>query len=351
VTFTPNVPGALNGVISIYDTFTNSPQVVPLTGTGLGSVSAAPEQLSLSGQVGNTSSPGTVTVANNTAAAISLTYSASAAFGAAPGSSNGCSSTVPANSNCTIAVTFTPEQPGTIYGSLAISGAFPMQVVDLTGTATGGTGATLTFSPAKLSFKTPQPVGTTSAPVTVTVTNKGTSVVAISGLSGSTGFTASPSGTKPCSGSLSPTAKCTFQVTFTPPVTGPTNGSISVSNSGTINPLLYDVSGTGVSLVSFSPASLTFVAQSVGTTSPPKTVTLSNNQSVALNIAAITPSGDYAAISGGSSPCGASVPANSSCTFLVTFTPTKTGAIKGVVTVTDDAATSPQIVGLAGKGQ
>jgi Abnormal spindle-like microcephaly-assoc'd, ASPM-SPD-2-Hydin len=223
--------------------------------------------------------------------------------------------------------------------------------VDLTGTATGGTAPTLSFSPAKLSFKTPQLVGTASAPLTVIMTNKGTSAVTISGLSGSTGFTATPSGTKPCSGSIAPGAKCTFQVAFTPQATGVTIGTISVANSGAINPLLYDVSGTGVNVVSFSPASLTFLAQTVGTTSAPKTVTLFNNQSVALNIASIVASGDYSAVPGGTNPCGTAVAANSSCTFVVSFSPTKTGTIKGVVTITDDAPTSPQVFPLTGKGQ
>lgn len=317
----------------------------------MASISAAPAKLSLSSPVGSTSAPGTVTVTNSNAADVSLSYSASTTFSAAPGSPNGCGSTVPANSNCEIAVTFTPEQPGTIYGSLVVTGAFPTQVVDLTGTATGGTGSTLTFSPAKLIFKTPQAIGTTSAPLTVTMTNKGTSAVDISALSGSLAFTATPSGTKPCSGSLAAKAKCTFQVTFTPQVTGLTEGSISVANSGPINPLLYDVSGTGVNVVSFSPVSLTFSAQTVGTTSAPKTVTLFNNQSVSLNVASIMASGDYSAVPGGTNPCGSAVAANSSCTFVVSFSPTKTGTIKGVVTVTDDAPTNPQIFALTGKGQ
>ena len=43
--------------------------------------------------------------------------------------------------------------------------------------------------------------------------------------------------------------------------------------------------------------------------------------------------------------------ANGQCTFGVTFTPSQTGSIKGGVTVTDSAVTSPQVVNLAGTGQ
>ena len=138
LTFSPSVPGTLNGFLSVYDSFSNSPQLVPLTGIGLGTVSVSPGILSLSANVGNTSTPATVTVGNNTAADVSLSYSASTTFSAALGSPNGCGSTVPANGNCEIAVTFIPEQTGTIYGSLVVTGTFSTQVVDLTGTATGG---------------------------------------------------------------------------------------------------------------------------------------------------------------------------------------------------------------------
>ena len=103
--------------------------------------------------------------------------------------------------------------------------------------------------------------------------------------------------------------------------------------------------------VSFSPESLTFSAQTVGTTSAPKTVTLFNNQSVALNITSIAASADYSAAPGGTKPCASAVAANSSCTFVVRFSPTKIGTIKGSVTVTDDAPTSPQAVALTGRGQ
>jgi hypothetical protein len=103
--------------------------------------------------------------------------------------------------------------------------------------------------------------------------------------------------------------------------------------------------------VSFSPASLTFPAQTVGTTSAAKTVTLFNNQSVTLNIASIVASANYSAVPGGTKPCGSAVAANSSCTFIVRFSPTKIGTIKGTVTVTDDAPTSPQTVALTGKGK
>jgi hypothetical protein len=66
------------------------------------------------------------------------------------------------------------------------------------------------------------------------------------------------------------------------------------------------------------------------------------------------PSGEYSV----TSACGTTVAAASgqtpgSCTFEVTFTPANTGALKGAVTVTHNAAgnNSPQVVSLSGTGQ
>jgi len=131
-----------------------------LTGTGLSGVSVSPNKLSLSSALGNTSTPGTVNVTNNTGSDVTLTYMTSAAFAAGPGATNGCGSSLASSTTCAIAVTFTPGQPGSIYGSLIFTGAVDTQVVNLIGTVTGGISPTLSFSPTELTFAVPQLVGT-----------------------------------------------------------------------------------------------------------------------------------------------------------------------------------------------
>ncbi len=352
VTFTPTIAGAVSGAISLYDDASGSPQVAPLSGTGIGAVAVAPASLSFGTvSVGTTTAAKTVTVTNNSAASVSLSFTASGDYAAAPGASNGCAATLAVKASCTITVTFSPQQSGTINGSLAVSGSgFATQMVALTGSGSGGPTATLSFSPATASI-TNQVIGTTSAPKVVTITNKGTSAVTISSLTASAGFTAAGSGATPCSGTLAAKAKCTFSVTFTPSVTGSIKGSVTIANNSTVNSMLYPLSGTGVLPVSFSPASLTFAVQAVGTTSASKTVTLTNNQTVLLNLTSITVSGDYAATPSGTTPCGASVAPKGKCTFQVTFAPTIAGTIKGAVDIVHDAPGSPQVVGLTGTGQ
>lgn len=102
--------------------------------------------------------------------------------------------------------------------------------------------------------------------------------------------------------------------------------------------------------VSVSPASLTFASQSVGTTSAPQAVTLTNDSSVTLNISSVgftgSNSGDFAQTNN----CGSSVLSGAACTINVTFTPSAAGSRTATLTITDDAGNSPQTVSVSGTG-
>ncbi len=100
--------------------------------------------------------------------------------------------------------------------------------------------------------------------------------------------------------------------------------------------------------MTFSPTSLTFVSQPDGTTSASQKITLTNAGTSSLSISAVSASGDYSETD---TCAGKSVAANGTCTINVSFAPTTTGTIKGTITVTDAAATSPQEVALTGTGE
>jgi len=68
-----------------------------------------------------------------------------------------------------------------------------------------------------------------------------------------------------------------------------------------------------------------------------------------LNISSVAASGDFAVKTVAKS-CGATVAAGKSCSIDVTFTPTQLGARTGTLTITDNAANSPQTVALSGTG-
>jgi hypothetical protein len=105
------------------------------------------------------------------------------------------------------------------------------------------------------------------------------------------------------------------------------------------------------SSISVSPSSLAFGSQSVGTTSTPKAVTLTNNEAVAVTINAITITGRNATdFAMSSSTCGA-LGSGLTCTISVTFTPTAKAKRTGTLTISDTPdAKSPHAVGLSGKG-
>lgn len=99
-------------------------------------------------------------------------------------------------------------------------------------------------------------------------------------------------------------------------------------------------------VVTLSAHSLTFAKQVIGTTSGSQSVTLTNSGTSALSISSIVPSAGF----GETNNCGSSVPNGAQCSINVTFSPTTTGPISGSVTITDNAAGSPQAIGLRGTG-
>ncbi len=103
-------------------------------------------------------------------------------------------------------------------------------------------------------------------------------------------------------------------------------------------------------VVSLTPTSLTFVSQTVGTTSASQSITLSNTGSAVLAIDSITITGTDASEFNQTNGCSASLAADSSCTINVTFAPTTAGNATASVSFTDDAAGSPQTVPLTGVG-
>jgi hypothetical protein len=104
-------------------------------------------------------------------------------------------------------------------------------------------------------------------------------------------------------------------------------------------------------IATVSPVPVVFsTPQAQQTTSSPITVTLTSiHQSLALNVASVTVSGDFA-VAAGSPPCSTSsafvLAAASSCTFNVTFTPTDLGTRTGTLAFNFSAPTglNPGIV-------
>ena len=165
--------------------------------------------------------------------------------------------TVPAGGTATVSVTFTPTALGTRLGTLVINSNATNgtnYTVNLTGngqTATpnpqiavsqGGTGIPngSTFS----GFPSTQQ-GSTSAPVTFTISNRSTTDVLTLGAFAFSGPYAL-SGLAPTS--VAPGGAATFAVTFSPTTTGTGTGSVSIANNSQTNsPYVINFSGQGTS--------------------------------------------------------------------------------------------------------
>lgn len=260
-----------------------------------------------------------------------------------------CGSTLAAGGSCTFTVTYTPtkaqEQDETIQINDNTS-ASP-HILYLFGSG-ANTAPAVSLSPASLTFAS-QTIGTTSAPQTLTLSNTGTASLNLNSIA-LTGTNPSDfAQTNTCGSSVAAGASCQISVTFTPSATGTRTASVSVTDNASGSPHTSSLTGTGAAAapsVTLSPSKLIFPTQLIGTTSPAKTITLTNTGGSALAITSIAASAAFAQ----TNTCGSSVAAGASCTISVTFTPTVKNTTTGTITVTDNATPSTQTVTLSGVG-
>ncbi len=345
VTFTPTTTGVQKGTITITDSAPGSPQTINLTGS-TSSVTLSTSNLSFGNQaVGVASSPLTVTLTNNGTAALTISSVAvSGAFSESATDNGDCvKAPLQPTTNCVIAVTFTPVIAGSSIGALTINdtAAGSPQVVLLSGT--GEAEPAVSLSPNTLTFST-QVVNTTSAAQVVTITNTGSASLTVSSVTTTGPFAE----TNTCTSAVAPGALCTVSVTFTPTAGGGALGTLTINDNVAGSPQSVSLTGTGTAspIVSLTPSTLTFTSQDIGTTSTAQVVTLKNTGGAALTVTSITSSGDFAETNN----CGSTVAAAASCTITVTFAPTASGSRNGSITITDNAADSPQTIVLAGTG-
>jgi len=352
VVFSPTTAGPTADILQI--SYSSPPVVesVPLTGIGTTPlVSLAPAAVNFGSQPMPSATPATVTLTNvGTAAltniAVSITGANATDFSV---SSNGCSGTVlPANSGCLITVAFSPQATGLRSASLSVNdnAVGSPQTVGLSGTGI----VPLTVSPKTLSYGN-QGISSTSTAKKVTLTNNTGAVVTISSMaiSGTDPDDFTQSATT-CGKTLALQKSCTISVTFTPAALGARSAMFTLTDSAVNSPQTVALSGTGVLQVTLSTATFAFGNQADGSTSAPKTVTLTNNTNSALPISSAitgTNAGEFAVSSNG---CGSSIGGHSSCKMSITFAPVTPGAKTAALTNTDSANNSPQSVSLTGTG-
>jgi hypothetical protein len=109
---------------------------------------------------------------------------------------------------------------------------------------------------------------------------------------------------------------------------------------------------TGAPAVTLSPTSLTFAAQTVGTTSAPQSITVTNSGTANLFVNSAQTRGanplDFTQVNDGCS--GLTLTPGASCSVAITFSPTANGTRSATFMLTDNAAGSPQTVPITGTG-
>jgi hypothetical protein len=263
-------------------------------------------------------------------------------------------------SSCAFEMQYAPSVVGLEGAFLSFSDNAPgsPQVLALLGIGAGPLAVT---SPSSVNFGS-VPVGT--APTqNITLTNAGNQSLQIQNVNISGNniaqFPLAANGCLPTS-VLPGGDSCAFVISFAPSATGTFNASLNITdNSGNISNAVQTVSLTGIAtppapVVNISPTALVFASQAVGSTSGKQAVTIVNQGSATLNISAIAITGsgasNFGILPAGSSSCPTSgaLAAEASCTVTINFAPLSIGTKSASLSLSDNAAGSPQSVSLTG---
>ncbi|XWK52487.1 choice-of-anchor D domain-containing protein [Tunturiibacter empetritectus] len=205
------------------------------------------------------------------------------------------------------------------------------------------------LSQSSLTFPATQ-VGDQSDVQTVTLANTGTTTIHIAGFRPTPDFTVQTN----CIGALVPSASCVVNISFTPQASFPNTVSNRISaleitsDSSTALEFISLFGVANPSPLNFSPFTLNFGSVQVGT-SATLPVQITNITTAPIAIQTISAIGPYTAT--GDCPTeGNTLAPSTSCTEQVTFTPTTTATIGGLLSIRSSASTLPIEYPLTGKG-
>ena len=350
VAFAPQSAGTTAGSLFVSGPALAIPLMGVGTGTAAGQLSIAPAPLNFGTlTVGTTKTQPLTLSATGASVTVSSASSSSSQF-----SLEGPSFplTIAAGQSVPFNVAFTPQNSGTVSGSLAFVsnasnsqtlGPNPSTSVPLSGT--GMTQGTLATNPAALTLGSVQVGNSTS--LSETLTNTGGTSLTISAASASgSGFGLSGL-SLPLT--LNGGQSTSFTVLFSPTASGAAIGSVSITSNGSNSTWSIPLSGTGVTsgTLAANPTTLAFSGTQLGSsTSVPETLT--NTGGTSLTISAATASGIGFSLSGVALPLTLAV--GQSTSFTVLFSPTASGATSGSVSITSNGSNSSLSIPLSGTG-
>jgi hypothetical protein len=196
-----------------------------------------------------------------------------------------------------------------------------------------------------------QKLGTASGKKTLTLTNTGNATLTIGGIALRGTSFSSFLLSYTCGKSLSAGAVCTISLQFDPKTLGAAAATLDILDNAPASPQNIALSGTGIDpVVALSKTSVPFGPETVGVKSPAQVVQLTNKGNVALTITSPALTGAHASSFRLATTCGKSLAAGAACTISLNFDPNSVGAVTAAVTISDNAAGSPQSIALSGTG-
>jgi hypothetical protein len=252
-----------------------------------------------------------------------------------------------------------PSQSGAISQPFFQQSTQVVPVVASLGPAGGQGTVGPVLSPNALGLSFPDTVtGQKSASQSITLTSSGDQAVSFQSVSVTGANAADFEESDNCVSTvvLQPKHSCTIFIIYAPTSAGSSLATLNVLDSAVGNPQQYGLSGTGVAppppapVVTLNPAGTFNLPGTTtqGTTAAPQNLTVSNTGTGPLHVTAIGVSGlnagDFSVA--GSNCLVTAVSAGASCAIPVTFAPLASGIRTTTLTITDDAANSPQMVTL-----
>lgn len=345
VVFAPQSAGNVVGNVAFSSDASDPVLNLPLSGEALapGSLTVSPTSIAFGNVEVTTQQSQPATLTNTGGSSVTISQATVSGAGL---SISGLTLplTLNAGQSAGFTVTFAPQSPGLVNGSVTFTSNAPNPILVLPVSGNGVAQGTLSANPTSLNFGSVQ-VGNNSQ-LPETVKNTGGSNLTIS-QDTVTGAAFSVTGlTLPIT--LTPGQSYTFTVVFAPLAAGNASGKVTLTSNASNPTLVIPLSGTATApgQLTISPGSLNFGNVVVGNNSQLPASLIATGASV--TITSVTSNNGAFTISGLTLPL--TVQPGNNAPFTVTFAPQSAGVANGTLTFVSNASNSPTVQNLTGTG-
>jgi hypothetical protein len=328
INFAPTQAGVTNGTLTLTDNHlgvSGSTQVIKLNGqaTGSGAVAAtlSPATYNYGSVPLGSSASQHFTLANTGTSTINIASTALTNALFTIGSTN-CGASLAVGASCFYTLLFKPIAAGGQSTTFSVTDDAGIQSAALAGTGGQTAGPQAVLTPATGNFNSIT-AGTSSAPISFTLTNPGNAALTIFGINLTGANSAAFTSATTCGSRLAAGISCTILVTFGPTSTGTDTATLSVSDNAPGTPQTSSLAGVATA----PPVSPDF---SLAATPANQSVAAGNSATYQINLASINGSFTQPVTFAASGlPSGASV------TFMpISVTPGSHGASSAMTVLT-----------------